>query len=361
MSNVKSVISSLCRHLNLISGFALKPEFFRQAKFNCENEDKAREFWKILNLLSLTAVEQMQKIKFDQYDLVTATKLYFAILHYPAIEFYSLKMNTNNNRELLIAFAWLLGSQRILHKIMEIKILNSILGKEFSSPEGHLRCETEIGQCDSLSSEIDCIININGKINYNIKAIDDLTRERTELMAKIHVASLNVSGLPHLSVCHAALTKKIAMENSKSSRSLFEREKQEMLLISELLDLHLFWTKKEHIFYDWMVTVIREHENSDFHLNEIELLEIKDFTCLLRNLMNDRFQDKEDRKSPEKMEISLIPRFLRSTVSEETTNLIAAEVTERSKQADEELSSVEEQLSEELRKMLKLIPNCIEI
>lgn len=65
-------------------------------------------------------------------DTIWATKLCFAYLQYPAIEFYALSESSKNNRPLLLAFAWLLGTQDILSVITQINLSNSVLGRECS-------------------------------------------------------------------------------------------------------------------------------------------------------------------------------------------------------------------------------------
>lgn len=61
-----------------------------------------------------------------------ATKLYLAYLQYTAIEFYALNENSKTSRQLLIALAWLLGTQNILSIIVRINVMNSVLGRECS-------------------------------------------------------------------------------------------------------------------------------------------------------------------------------------------------------------------------------------
>lgn len=39
MSDIKSVLSLLCQHLNLSINVMMKPEYFRQAKFNGMDEN----------------------------------------------------------------------------------------------------------------------------------------------------------------------------------------------------------------------------------------------------------------------------------------------------------------------------------
>lgn len=88
-------------------------------------------------------------------------------------------------------------------------------------------------------------------MNYNIKEITELISERSKLVNKVHAASIKVSGLPHLSVSEAALIKRI----STTSKYTKEDEKyiKELSTVARLLNIHMKWLKKEHIFFEWMV------------------------------------------------------------------------------------------------------------
>lgn len=65
-------------------------------------------------------------------DTLSAVKLYLAFLQYPAVEFYGLSQDDNQNRLSLIALAWLLGTQDALTIALRTKLANSVLGTEFS-------------------------------------------------------------------------------------------------------------------------------------------------------------------------------------------------------------------------------------
>ena len=78
--------------------------------------------------------EKQIEIDFQQYGIIWGTKLYFAYLQYPAVEFYALNRDSKNNRQLLLAFAWLLGTQNVLNVIIRINLSNSVLGRECAYP-----------------------------------------------------------------------------------------------------------------------------------------------------------------------------------------------------------------------------------
>lgn len=62
-------------------------------------------------------------------------KLHLAFLQYPTIEFYNLSQRNRSNRQLLIALAWLLGTQNVLTIAFQIKLASGVLGAECSHVE----------------------------------------------------------------------------------------------------------------------------------------------------------------------------------------------------------------------------------
>lgn len=95
---------------------------------------------------------------------------------------------------------------------------------------------------------------LNGKVNYNIKEISELISERTKLVSKIHAASNKICGLPHLSVSEAALIKRISTINKDVLSNEDKKHIKELSTIANLLNIHIKWMKKEHIFFEWMVS-----------------------------------------------------------------------------------------------------------
>lgn len=94
---------------------------------------------------------------------------------------------------------------------------------------------------------------LNGKVNYNIKEISELISEKAKLISKIHTASAEVYGLPHLSVSETALIKRISTTNKNALSNEDKKYIKELSTIASLLDIHMKWSKKKHIFFEWMV------------------------------------------------------------------------------------------------------------
>ncbi|KAF3429795.1 hypothetical protein E2986_01478 [Frieseomelitta varia] len=365
MSDIKSVLCLLCQHLNLSINVMMKPEYFRLAKFNSMAENVADAFWKALNILGHHAVKEKQiETDFKQYDTLRTTKLYFAYLQYPAIEFYALSEKSKNNRPLLLAFAWLLGTQDILNIIIRINLSNSVLGRECSQLNSVEKKETQYNVPETFSAQINNILYLNGKVNYNIKEISELISQKAKLVSRIHAASVNVSGLPHVSVSEAALIKRVSTTNKNALSNEDKKYIKELSTIASLLDVHMKWSKKKHIFFEWMVTVVQEHNKSERQLEDIDWNEVSKIVSLLHCMTREKFEILSSQKETincQDYEPKCISRLLRvqgnNTEIESWLSEISAELAKKTESLDNE----KEKLSEKLEEILESIPHCVQV
>ncbi|XP_017891905.1 uncharacterized protein LOC108632095 [Ceratina calcarata] len=364
MSDIKSVLTLLCQHINLSINVSIKPEHFRLAKFNTASENVSDEFWKVLNILSYHAVKEKQMdIGVLRCDVVGATKLYFAYLNYSAIEFYASGQHSKNNRPLLLAFAWILGTQNVLNIITRINLTKSQLGRECSYSLNKLQKKgTKYSIPLSLTAQINHALYLNGKVNYNIKEISELVSEKIKLTAKAHAATINVSGLPHLSVSEAALVKHISATNTLSVQD--KKHIKELHAIANLLDIHMKWSKKEHVFFEWMVTVVEEHNKSlDSSLQDIDWNEVSKFVSLLKRVTQERFESltKTDSGNSQNYKPQCVSRLLRfKGDGTEVENWLTELTTELNKETGN-LIERKEKLSKKLQEVLKSIPSCVQV
>nr|XP_012148957.1 PREDICTED: uncharacterized protein LOC100874906 isoform X2 [Megachile rotundata] len=327
---------------------------------------QAQEFWKILNVLSYHIVKEQQiEIDFQHCDIVWATKLYFAYLQYPAIEFYALSRNGKNNRQLLLAFAWLHGTHNALSVIVRINLCNSVLGREFTRTNSSEKKETEYDIPESLSMQMNNILYLNGKVNYNIKEIAELVSEKVKLISKAHAASINVSGLPHLSVSELALIKRLSTINKKAPSNEDKKYLKELNVIGSLLDVHLKWLKKEHIFFEWMVTVVEEHNKSlTSSLDDINWNEISKFISILHSVTQEKFENLSSKKDSNILVNSpptCVSRLLRIQDNDIEMENWLTELSTTVKKDMEDLSKKKEELSKELKEILKSMPSTIQV
>ncbi|XP_078039675.1 uncharacterized protein LOC144471476 isoform X2 [Augochlora pura] len=363
MSDIKSVLSLLCQHLKLSVNVFIKPEYFRLAKFNDNAENVVKAFWEALNILSYHVVQEKHiEIDFQHYDTVWATKLYFAYLQYPSIEFYASNRHDKNSRYLLLAFAWLLGTQDTLDSLIRKTLSNSVLGRECSKPNNLEKRKVLHKMPETLVGQLNSIIHLNGKVNYNIREIYNLVYKRANLVSKVHAATINVSGLPHLSVSELALIKRIATSDQNKLCQEDERYLQELHTAGNLLDAHFKWQRKEHIFFEWMVTVVQEHKKHSSS-PEIDWNEIFKFITVLYSIIQGKFEalSSQHNHNCQVQESTAVSRLMRVP---KDLNTMEDQLTEMSAELEREtkhLSEYKEKLSKELKKLLHLIPSCIQL
>jgi len=109
----------------------------------------------------------------------------------------------------------------------------------------------------STSAQLSSILHLNATVNLNLREINELIRERAKLISKVHAASINVSGLPHLSVSELVLTKRFSrtriLDDGADESENDRRRLREFREAGILLDVRAKWLRKRHVFFDWMV------------------------------------------------------------------------------------------------------------
>ncbi|XP_014604822.1 PREDICTED: uncharacterized protein LOC106787190 isoform X2 [Polistes canadensis] len=337
------------------------------SKFN-DPKEQSDTLWTILHILSLYAAKENQNnINFEEYDKLSATKLYFAYLQYPAIEFYNLSESCRNNRVLLLAFAWLLATQNVLNIVVRINLISSILGKECSSPDLSLKEISTVETSCSLNAQIKNIIHHNSKVNFNIKCISELIDIKTKLSTKAHSASLNFDCLAHMNVMDIAFVKSLfVLQDTDSNFVQSKQLKSELYNIGAMLDVHLKWMEKEYIFYDWMITVIKEHEKSvDIKKSSINWDEIVSFVSLLEHIIKKKLNFICSKKTKDDAEnyndFQCTSRLLRTPDIKCEANKWLKDVTVQLSQIKETLGKNKEELALQLKNILTIMPPCIRI
>lgn len=375
MCETRGALSALCRYINSLINVGLTPEHLRLAKYDAADEDVAETLRNTLHILSYHAArEKRGDIDFRNYDTPTAVKLHFAFLQYPVIEFYSLsRSRSDRNRDSLIALAWLLETQNILTVVLRTKLVGGVLGAECSSldpPEkSSIRSTSSTVRPDQLTNtQLAGILHLNTRVNLNLREIDELTRERGNLVSKIHAASINVSGLPHLSVSELALTKRLAtMSDDDDENSGDEERRRQFRDAGILLDTRDKWLRKRHTFFDWMVTVIQEHRKStETNSREIDSQELGAFNSLLRQLIRKKLRNLTSTKAVgNEFQNTALNCPSRTHRSNQYNNIEAQnwldDLHEHQKHEEADLQSNRKQLADELERMLKLIPSTVRI
>ncbi|XP_022194904.1 tubulin epsilon and delta complex protein 1 isoform X4 [Nilaparvata lugens] len=177
MTEVKSVIYHLCKLFNgLFSSEIIKPEHFRYSKFDETSDEVVPALWKLLHNLCCSTTQK--KMRCDSADIVSCVKLAFARMRYSCLSLFNLPTNMKvGSRELLLALAWLLTTDRLQQLIHEF-VSKSLLQHEYPS----YSAGEELGAFESinLKSEEDIINFINwvsGRVKTNMAYIRNLSRE----------------------------------------------------------------------------------------------------------------------------------------------------------------------------------------
>ncbi|XP_029176923.1 tubulin epsilon and delta complex protein 1-like [Nylanderia fulva] len=376
MSDVRDALLALCNYINSLINVGLTPEHLRLAKFNAPDGNVTETLRNTLHVFSYHAArEKRSDVDFRNYDKLMAVKLHLAFLEYPAIEFYSLSQsNKDRNRDLLLALAWLLGMPDVLSIVLRAKLAGGVLGFECShvdpSEESVIRPLSSIVIPDDQPTTVQLasLLHLNTRVNLNLREISELTQERANLVSKVHAASVDVSGLPHLSVSESSLTKRLAT-TSEDSESPGEAEdrRRKYRDAGILLDARIRWLRKRQVFFDWMVTVIQEQRRATgTSPKNTDSRELVAFSSLLRRVIRKRLRvlasaDAAGGKS-RSTTLDCPSRGLRSLCDEdvEARNWLD-DLNERQRSEEEDLQRNRKRLADELEEMLKLIPSIVRV
>ncbi|XP_018308862.1 uncharacterized protein [Mycetomoellerius zeteki] len=375
MCDIKDTLPTLCEYINSLINLSLTPEHLRLAKYNAPDEIVAEKLWSTLRILSYYAArEKRGDIDFRNYDASSAVKLHLAFLQYPVIEFYSLSQNDEHNRDALIALAWLLGTQDVLTAILRAKLADGVLGAECShvdSSEPSSLIIVPNNQPVLTSAQLSSILHLNATVNLNLREVNELIRERAKLISKVHAASIDVSGLPHLSVSELALMKRLSRtrildDGGGGSSEKDRRRLREFREAGILLDVRAKWLRKRHVFFDWMARVIQEHRRSmELNPRVINTRELAAFTSLLRHVIRDKLRDfkseKMDSGDSRNWSLNCPSRAHRSQCNNAEARSWSNDLNERQDREEENFQQNRKRLADELEEMLKSIPSVVRV
>ncbi|KAK0171424.1 hypothetical protein PV327_011338 [Microctonus hyperodae] len=290
------------------------------------------------------------------------------------MDFYGLTESYSSSRTLLIAFSWLIASHDCLKTIVHEKLMKSIFGYENIKSNYFTDKDEEIIDDISpknFSLEINSLIHKCTRINNNLKEINESMKEKACLMTKIHDASLNKSGLPHLNIAELFLLKNLFIKQRNNKNTLHEGCEdgfEELHDIGVLLEAYTKWIKAEDIFFNWIETILDDTKNDKIYLSSENNNELSTIICIIRHLTkkeickmkltNNEFLS-EKISSISKL---LCPsRFLRvhnnSSTDNDDEELILQHLNEINNNVDKKV----EKLNSELKLIMKSIPNCLQV
>ncbi|XP_052272614.1 tubulin epsilon and delta complex protein 1-like [Dreissena polymorpha] len=255
MAQVKETINILVNILQLNGFSKCKPEYFRLAKF--DNNETVEQFWNMLFEMTLF-LQYGQSSTSPYYTLrecskdvkVRLTKRSLQDMGYLSPQFSSLPADmTCGSRELLLAFAWVLTTQRVMDHIMEFSV--SPLEKCFPSSTGaqksrDRRMPDHLSVCKRLQRHQ----LLNGKLHLTLKHMFALHRESCRLQHKVHTCTEGVSVtpvLPHLRPGEVYL-----LQHPQHLNTMLEAFEKEI----KMLNCVILWQEHEHNFWKWMESVL---------------------------------------------------------------------------------------------------------
>ncbi|KAK5647542.1 hypothetical protein RI129_002434 [Pyrocoelia pectoralis] len=245
MTDIKIVISILCKHLNHLYNINLKAESFRLAKYNKSEGSNVKTLWKLISKI----------IDISPSDsIVTNVKSYFLnVLKYKSVHFYSLPEDMSyGSRELLISFAYLIANNYLNNHITDL-VNRSI----FNQKNRSYSSSSDIPNSKQYSFNLKQIIKndqdfentlhwINGQIEYNKRQCDEYREAIQKLLLK--VIDPIISSLSELEI--------LALTNEKHCKIFLEKARG----VSKAVHLHTKWLSVQSSFWKWMESVIIERD-----------------------------------------------------------------------------------------------------
>nr|XP_033809207.1 tubulin epsilon and delta complex protein 1 isoform X2 [Geotrypetes seraphini] len=218
---LKEAIAALCR---VLSGLGVNPETFRQAKFN--RPEATAEFWKLLCcLLKEVCGARTRDLNDENIDAqIRFVKSILWYYGYGNLDFYCLPYDgSQGSRELLLVFSWLLHTQHMLEKLLEVNKIR--VGDEISvctcDAIKTVRCKSneEIASPFSQQGKTDIryLQWLNGKLRFCWRTLHTVQLEEIALLHK--------------------LVKLLESENSR-------------------LKAYLEWKRLESVYWQWMESVL---------------------------------------------------------------------------------------------------------
>ncbi|RZF47526.1 hypothetical protein LSTR_LSTR009062 [Laodelphax striatellus] len=275
MTEVKQVLSHLCKVFKGLFSEIIKPEYFRYSKFDKTSEEVVPVLWRLLHNLCCSSTFQKNK-NCDFEDIITCVKLTFASMRYNCVAFYNLPANMDcGSRELLLALGWFLSTDRF-QKVVQKFVAKSLLQHEYPPYSGEDLAAFESVDLKSEDEIINYINWISGRVKTNITYISNLTRELISLTSRVHAATECAFGVAggHLSVQEVLLLKDHSL--------ITERLLEDCRLTVALLENYLLWTKNQNVFWTWMESVIKEEVREKASNNNYCKKELDRFIQILK-------------------------------------------------------------------------------
>ncbi|EFN77777.1 uncharacterized protein LOC105189316 [Harpegnathos saltator] len=357
---VAEALQLLCQCIQSLIHVKIEPDDLISAYHDNVDHEVKCKLWDTLSILSDYAA-RLRGYHDVTNDCHVSILLRFAILRYPAFEFY-VPQDNGGNRVLLIALAWLLATEDVLTLIQRMKLTSTA---RLDSLDDILQTKSRAPL--SISDELHKITHLNGKVNMNLREISELKREWSRLASQIgevgvrrfRSKSASCQYLPDLKACEIALTKRIVLLDGKGSAE-DQQKLREFNDAQELLKIHTKWLEIRHVFFDWMTDVIPEHTTKPYSSKMIKG-ELEYFASYLRHVIEGRCRYLEMFRKTlpfESRENTIDPpsRLKKSQGNNTEAQKCLNEITKFMIVEEDSLQECEKQLAAELKEILKRIP-----
>ncbi|XP_071447369.1 tubulin epsilon and delta complex protein 1-like [Hetaerina americana] len=303
MNEIKNSLILLSKEIRALCNVDLKSEHLRLAKFNQIGDKNVETLWQVL----LSFCRQSSEGLAEQDGDVLFVKCCLASLGYTRIDFYRLPSSKKcGSRELLIAIAWLIAKEDILDVLIRKKMLNfkrqismCNTAPEFKEEDtGNWRKNFSYG--DSLNYTL----LLCTKLKNCVKNMYNSSEELIKLTDKVHQATQNINGLPHLSVDEANLLLQDEI-NPSIHKSALE--------LRSILDTHLKWNECRSVFWKWMDTVLEKAEMDSCSSSLLRADNVEPVTELIQILLaafNCKISGEEDAENTASFNGGNFPQFI---------------------------------------------------
>ncbi|XP_046402437.1 tubulin epsilon and delta complex protein 1-like isoform X2 [Ischnura elegans] len=223
---------------------------------------------------------------------------------YKRMEFYLLPSNKKcGSRELLIAIAWLIANEDMLGTLIHEKILDFnrqiCVTNTCDKPKGENPEHWKKGF--SYVDSLNYTLFLCKKLKNCLRSMYDYEEELIKLTNKVHQATQNISGVPHLSVDEASilLSKEVNPSVLKSA-----------LELRSILNTHLKWNACSSIFWKWMDTVLENAEKDSCEKANDDDEPVIEFIQVLLSCYNAKIRSVDEPKMAVSSDLGTFPRFI---------------------------------------------------
>lgn len=257
---MRETIELLCCILRDNGMSAFQAETLRKAKF--DQADACAALWKLL--FELIFFCQHRQVGTPMLTAFTTMKTDDRVIYvkkemqrsgYMSRVFAALPPDmSHGSRELLLAFAWLLNKESIIHKFMDNRaspIQDDVLSLCETKDSEHLMNLPTFGdKQQSPAHRIQQMLVLNNKVKFSLRLLHAAQQEHATLTHRIHNATYGVSLLPDMN--HLTTFQVQMLRHPQQMKRVISLLEQDSIRLENLLH----WEDKETMFWEWLESVL---------------------------------------------------------------------------------------------------------